>query len=855
MLAAIIWFLVFILLLGTLAYRRVSLTASTISVGVYLLIYTVFGDGGVIWDSICWALFAAIAIPLNVRSLRRQWLTKPVLGIYQKITPEMSDTEQAALEAGAVWWDGDLFTGKPDWNKLLAVPKPRVSEREQAFLDNEVETLCAMLDDWHITHELADLPENVWQYIKDKGFFAMIIPRKFGGLEFSALAQSEVLIKVASRSPTAASIIAVPNSLGPGELLLRYGTEQQQNYYLPRLASGEDVPCFALTSPEAGSDAGSIPDTGVVCKQQVDGKSVLGLKLTFDKRYITLAPVATVIGLAFKLHDPDHLLGDPDKTDYGITCALIPRDTKGLTIGRRHFPLNIPFQNGPLSGKDIFVPLDTIIGGVDMAGQGWRMLVECLTAGRSISLPSNTTGASKLGVFATGAYARIRKQFNLPVARFEGVEEAMARMGGKLYAMDAMRTMSVGAIDQGIIPAVPSSICKYHATEMGRDVANDAMDIHGGKGIQLGPKNYLGRGYQSVPIAITVEGANILTRSLMIFGQGAIRCHPFVLKEMKAAQLDNRKKALVEFDKVLWGHIGFAISNAVRAFVLAATHARYTSVPAKDATRRYFQHLDRYSAAFALVSDAAMLTLGGKLKIKEKLSARLGDMLSYLYIASSVLKRFHDQGRKPEDLPLVHWAARDMIYRLQEQLHGLLRNFPNRFVAGVLRILVFPTGRRYSAPSDQCGKDVVELMITPGAARDRLTHGTYISDPKSHIGMMNEALELAVACEDAEKRIRDAQKDGSLKDDDRLDTISLALKAGVISADEAKSLTRLAELTLEIISVDDFAFDELGTESIKNPLEKSNGSAKKKTTTKKAGSKKKAASKKSTSKKTVNKSV
>lgn len=815
MLYSLAWFLLLLLVLGTLAYRRAPLALSTGAVAAYLVLYSLFGGGGFVWDAACWLVFATIAVPLNVTGLRRQWLTRPILNIYRQITPEMSDTERAALDAGAVWWDGDLFTGKPDWKKFLAVPKPEVSTAEQAFLDGPVEELCAMLNEWRITHELADLPPEVWDFLKQKGFFAMIIPKRYGGLEFSALAQSQVLVKIASRSPTCASIVAVPNSLGPGELLLRYGTREQQDHYLPRLASGEEVPCFALTGPHAGSDAGSIPDTGIVCKKKVDGKDVLGIKLTFDKRYITLAPIATVVGLAFKLYDPKHLLGDKNKEDYGITCALIPRDTKGLKIGRRHFPLNIPFQNGPLSGKDVFVPLDAIIGGVKMAGQGWRMLVECLTAGRSISLPSNTAGGAKLGVYATGAYARLRKQFHLPIAKFEGIEEVMARMGGYLYAMDAARTMTVGAIDQGTIPAVPSAICKYHVTEMARQVGNDAMDVHGGKGIQLGPKNYLGRGYQSIPIAITVEGANILTRNLMIYGQGAIRCHPFVLKEMTAADLPDEAEALREFDTAVWGHIGFAISNAVRAFVLAGTHARFAGVPVRGETRRYYQHIIRYSAAFALASDAAMLTLGGKLKIKERLSARLGDMLSYMYIASSVLKRFEDDGRPEEDLQLVHWAARDMIYRLQEQLHGLLRNFPNRFVAGVLRVLVFPTGRRYSAPSDACGNAVAELLSTPSSTRTRLTAGIYTGQggADNHIGLMAEALELAMACAPAEKKIRDAQKAGTLAEDARIDLLAAAAEAGVVDAAEQRQLARLAELVNEIVSVDDFASAELGTKA------------------------------------------
>lgn len=807
------WLLVFPAVLLTLAYRRASLVLSTLIIAALLLAYTFLGGGSVRWDTAWWSVFLILAALLNIRALRRQVLTLPILNLYRKIMPDMSDTERQALEAGTVWWDGDLFTGKPNWKKLLDLRTPKLSPEERAFLDGPVESLCGMLDDWKITHDWADMPAEVWNYMKHQGFFAMIIPKKYGGLEFSAYAHSQVLIKLASRSATAASTVAVPNSLGPAELLYHYGTKEQQDYYLPRLAKGEEVPCFALTGPQAGSDASSIPDTGIVCKGKYRGKEVIGMKLNFNKRYITLAPVATVIGLAFRLYDPEHLIGDIE--EYGITCALIPRDTPGMTVGRRHFPLNIPFQNGPVQGTDVFVPLDTIIGGVKMAGHGWRMLVESLSAGRSISLPSNTTGGAKLAVYASGAYARIRKQFHLPIGRFEGVEEVLARMGGYTYAMDAVRTMTVGAVDLGEVPSVPSAIVKYHVTEMARQVANDAMDVHGGKGIILGPRNYLGRGYQSVPIAITVEGANILTRSLIIFGQGAIRCHPFVLKEMHAGALEDPRARLIEFDQAVWGHIGFAISNAVRAIVLAATHARFTRVPVEGPTRRYYQHIDRYSAAFALAADAAMLTMGGRLKIKEKISARLGDMLSYMYIASSVLKHFQDHGSQEEDLPLVHWAARDMIYKLQEQLHGLLRNFPNRFVAGVLRILVFPTGRRYSAPSDQCGKEVVEILLSPGGARERLTRGIYTADRSSPVGLMEEALALAVECEPAEKKLRTAQKSGELPDDPRVDIIETARKAKIITPDEAKKLARLDVLTLEIISVDDFEPRELAV----NPLQ------------------------------------
>jgi acyl-CoA dehydrogenase len=809
---AILWLLGFLALGGALAYRRSSLATCTIALLIALTVYTNLSDASDAWKLLCWAAFVLLAVPLNVPALRRAWLTKPMLDTYRRIMPEMSDTEREALEAGTVWWDGDLFTGRPDFNKLLAYPKPKLRDDEQAFLDGPVEQLCAMLDEWDITHNRADLPPEVWEFLKKKGFFSMIIEKKYGGLQFSAYGHSEVLIKIASRSPTCASIVAVPNSLGPAELLHRYGTEAQRDHYLPRLARGDEIPCFALTSPLAGSDAGSIPDTGVVCRGTWEGKEVVGLRLTFDKRYITLAPSATVIGLAFKLYDPEHLLGDPAKDDYGITCALIPRSTPGLNIGRRHFPLNIPFQNGPLWGKDVFVPLDTIIGGPKMAGQGWRMLIECLSAGRSISLPSNTAGGAKLGVYTTGAYARIRKQFRTPIGRFEGVEDVLARMGGTLYAMDAARVMTVGAVDLGEVPSVPSAIVKYHVTEMARQVANDAMDVHGGKGICLGPKNYLGRGYQSVPIAITVEGANILTRSMIIFGQGAIRCHPFVLREMRASALDDPRQALEQFDDALWGHIGFAISNAARAFWLAATHARYTSVPVEGPVRRYYQHIQRYSAAFALCADAAMLTLGGKLKFKEKTSARLGDMLSYLYIASAVLKRWEDQGRPPEDLPLVHWACRTMIYRLQEQLHGLLRNF-NPVVAGVLRALVFPTGRRYSAPSDATGRDIAELLINDTRARDRLCAGIYLGDRSAgstdHVGLLAEALKLAVKCDPVDQRMRKAQKDGKLTVDERVDLRAAALEKRIIDADEAAALARFDALMREIVSVDHFDYAEL----------------------------------------------
>jgi acyl-CoA dehydrogenase len=607
--------------------------------------------------------------------------------------------------------------------------------------------------------------------------------------------------------------VAVPNSLGPAELLNHYGTEEQKNYYLPRLARGEEVPCFALTGPRAGSDAGSIPDTGVVCRGMWAGSEVTGLKLNFNKRYITLAPVATVVGLAFRMFDPEHLLGD--KEDIGITCALIPRNTPGVSIGRRHFPLNIPFQNGPVHGKDVFVPLDFIIGGPAMAGSGWRMLVEQLSVGRCISLPSNTTGGAKAAVWATGAYARIRTQFNMPVGRFEGVEAVIARMVGLTYTMDAARSVTAGAIDGGEKPSVPSAMLKYHVTEMGRQVANDAMDVHGGKGICLGPKNYLGRGYQIVPVAITVEGANLLTRNLIIFGQGAIRCHPFVLREMNAARNPDRAAGVDDFDRALFGHIGFTISNAVRSFIMALTHARFTRAPVQGATARYYQHIVRFSASFAFAVDVSMLTLGGYLKKKEGLSARLGDVLSCLYLASMVLKHHENQGRREEDLPILEWACRNLLYHAQEQLHGLLRNFPNRLLAGVMRVLIFPRGRTYSAPADRLGRTVAALVTSPTEVRDRLCQLVYRTvEPSNPLGLLQEALQLAVQLEPLEKRIRvEGVKTGKVTALDLPGRIQQALAVGVISETEAAALRDYDRKVMDLINVDDFDTSELGTQA------------------------------------------
>lgn len=807
----LVFLIALLVVTGILAYHRAGLTIFTVSLAAVLLLGSWFD----IVSAVGWLIFAAVAVPLNVASIRQQYLTKPLLKLYRKIMPEMSSTEKEAIDAGTTWWEGDLFRGNPDWHKLHNFPKPRLSAEEQAFLDGPVETVLKMVDDFHVTHDRADLSPEVYQYLKDHGFFAMIIKKKYGGLEFSAYAQSCVLQKLTSKSMVLSSIVGVPNSLGPGELLQHYGTPEQQDHYLPRLAKGLEVPCFALTSPEAGSDAGAIPDYGVVCKGQWQGQEIVGMRLTWNKRYITLAPIATVLGLAFKLQDPDKLLGDQE--DLGITCALIPVTTPGVKIGRRHFPLNVPFQNGPTQGQDVFVPLDYIIGGPSMAGQGWRMLVECLSVGRAITLPSNSTGGIKSVALATGAYARIRRQFKLPIGKMEGVEEVMARIGGYAYMADASTTMSVGSIDLGEKPSVISAITKYHMTERMRQAIIDAMDVHGGKGICMGPNNYLARGYQGAPVAITVEGANILTRNMIIYGQGAIRCHPYVLAELQAAQLTDERAAVTAFDRALFGHIGFSISNFFRSFWLGLTGGAFSAAPVQDATSRYYKQMNRYSAALALMSDIAMATLGGDLKRRERISARLGDMLSMLYITSTVLKRFNDEGRQAQDLPLVQWACEDNLYRAQVALDELLSNFPNRVVGALMRAVLFPTGRNLRKPSDTTEHQVARIMMTPCEARSRLGHHLYLTEePNNLLGMLEKAFADILAAEPLFDKVAHAAN--RKLPFYRLDEVAeLGLSLGVLSQAEAEKLRIAEQGRLKTINVDDFDPLELMADKTLSP--------------------------------------
>jgi acyl-CoA dehydrogenase len=665
-----------------------------------------------------------------------------------------------------------------------------------------------MTDDWEVTHERYDLSPQVWQFLKDKGFLGMIIPKKYGGLGFSAIAHSAVVMKLSTRSNALGVSVMVPNSLGPAELLLHYGTDEQKNHYLPRLARGLEVPCFALTSPEAGSDAASIPDYGVVCRGMYQGKEVLGMRVTWDKRYITLGPVATLLGLAFRLYDPEHLLGQ--KADLGITCALVPTNHPGVIIGRRHLPLNAAFQNGPNSGKDVFMPIDWIIGGKDYAGKGWMMLMGCLAAGRSISLPTSSVGGAKGLARITGAYSRVRSQFKTPIGKLEGVEEALGRIAANCYMMDATRIMTAGAVDLGEKPAVVSAIAKYHMTERARLCVNDAMDIHGGKGICLGPNNWVGRGYQVMPVGITVEGANILTRTLIIFGQGAIRCHPYVLREMRAAKEMTGAAASVEFDDAFTSHIGHTLSNGVRALVHGITSSRLGQVPRDGApeTRHYYRFASRMASAFAFLADVSMLAMGGALKRKEKISGRLGDVLSMLYLVSATLKHYEDQGRNKEDIPLIRWVVRDLLYHAQEAIDQILSNFPIKSVATLLRWTIFPLGMSFRPPLDSRNHECAKILLEPGAARDRLTDGIYV--PKAEgdpAGALEAAFAAAIACEPVDEKLRKAVKKGKLVPRPGMDLGFLGLEQQIISPEENAQWQRKEALRRNVIKVDDFPQD------------------------------------------------
>lgn len=749
-----------------------------------------------------WAVTAAVyiilAVVFGVRAVRRRVVTSGVMPMIARVLPRMSATERIALEAGTVWWDGELFSGDPAWRTLLDFKPRPLSGEERAFLEGPVKELCAMVDEWKIGQD-GDLPSEVWDFLKRHRFFGMIIPAKYGGLGFSALAHSAVVTKIASRSVVAAVTVMVPNSLGPAELLLRYGTEEQKRYYLPRLATGQEIPCFALTGPEAGSDAAATQSVGIICWGTFEGKEVLGMRLNWRKRYITLGPVSTLIGLAFHLRDPERLLGGEE--ELGITCALVPSHLPGIDIGQRHDPMGIPFQNGPNTGGDVFVPLDNIIGGPAMAGQGWRMLMESLAMGRSISLPALSVGAAELAVRVVGAYATIREQFDTPIGRFEGIEEPLARIGGFAYLMNAARTLTAGALDAGERPAVVSAIIKCYLTELMRVVVNDAMDIRAGAGICRGPRNILARAYMAAPIGITVEGANILTRSMIIYGQGALRCHPYVREEMSAAV----KGDLARFDRAFFGHISFVFRNAVRALLLGLTDGWLARPGVGGPLRPLLGRLSRMSAAFALMSDATMATLGGQLKRREKLSGRLADALAWLYLASAVAKRFWDDGQPALDVPFVRWACEHALHEIQKALAGILDNLPNRLAARILRPLVFPLGARYRPPSDALGAQMARALLEDREGRLRLTRDIYIPPPhEPGLGRLEAALDKAVEALVVEARVRDAVRAGRIDRAPGDALLDLALREGVITEQDREHFRSAEEARDEVIQVDAF---------------------------------------------------
>jgi acyl-CoA dehydrogenase len=742
----------------------------------------------------------AIFVLLCIVPLRRAAISNFVFAGFKKVLPEMSSTEREALEAGDVWWEAEMFRGRPDWSKLLDFRYTQLTREEQRFLDNECEELCKLVDDWKVEFEDKDLPKEVWAYIKEKKFFSMLIKKEFGGLGFSANAQSAVVTKLATKSITLAVTVMVPNSLGPGELLMHYGTKEQQKFWLPRLVDGTDIPCFGLTGPEVGSDATAMPDLGIVGYGEFEGRKTLGIRLNFEKRYITLAPVATCVGLAFRLKDPDGLLGDKKKVDYGITCALIPSTHPGVEIGRRHYP-GAAFHNGPIFGKDVFIPVEWIIGGPEKAGKGWRMLVECLSAGRGISLPALATAAGQSAFRTLGSYARIRRQFRMPIGKFEGVQEATGRVAGYTYTLEAMRILTASAVDH-CAPSVVTAIAKYHMTEMMRKIINDSMDVISGRGIQRGPRNNLATGYAATPVAITVEGANILTRNLMIFGQGAIRCHPFVFPEMEAARTNDA----TAFDKLLFGHIGFSINRGIRAFTHGITGAAFARAPVDGVLGSYFRQMERMSSSLAFVSDVTMGVLGGELKRKERLSARLGDVLSQLYIASAVAKFYLSGSKSKEETLHARWALDHCLYEIGKAFEGFFDNFPLGPVGGILRFVVFPLGNPYKPVSDRLNQRIADLLMEETEVRERLTWLVFKNGgPRDPVGRFEHAFEALKRCEPAYVKFFKMAAKGELAGDDTPTRLKDAVTRNLLTREEADLAAEFDKIRFDVIQTDHFS--------------------------------------------------
>ncbi|BDA83071.1 acyl-CoA dehydrogenase [Aureimonas sp. SA4125] len=726
-------------------------------------------------------------------SFRREKLTRPIFKWAKGVLPQLSSTESEAIGAGTVWWDGELFSGSPDWDKLLAMKPARLSPDEQAFMDGPVNALCAMIDDWQISARDHDLPPEVWDFMRREKFFGMIIPKEYGGLGFSHTAHSEVVRKVSSASVAAGVTVMVPNSLGPGELMVHFGTQAQRDHWLPRLADGREIPCFGLTSAEAGSDAAAMTDRGVIAHGEHEGREVLGVRLNFAKRYITLGPVATVMGLAFKLFDPEGHLKRGEA--LGITVALIPTTTPGVTVGDRHVPFS-SFQNGPLVGEDVFIPMDWILGGEAQIGQGWTMLMTALAAGRSISLPSQSAAGAAYCARVSGAYARVRQQFNLPIGMFEGIQEPLAELAANAYQIDAARRLTIAALDEGHRPSVISAIMKAHSTYRMRESVDLAMDIHGGKAIMDGPKNYLANLYKSVPIGITVEGANILTRNLMIYGQGAIRAHPYMLKEMRALADPDSEKGLAAFDTHFWAHAGHAAMNALSATLRGWTGGLAAPAPSGAAFTGHWRQLSRYSAAFALLSDLSLLTLGGGLKRREMLSARLGDILSELYLTAAALKRFEDEGRPEADKPVIEYIFAKGTYRMGVAFNGVLENLPARWAALLVRLLCFPFGIPLPAPTDEIVTELAEILMRPSSQRDRLTPDLYLGEGREGhpVRDLEEAFERVAAVAPIDRKMREA----------KIRQPQQALDEGIVTPAEFQELAGAREAVARVVAVDAF---------------------------------------------------
>ena len=774
------------------------------------------------WSLLLGIPIALLCLVLLVAPLRQSLITKRVYKTLGGAMPSMSDTEREALDAGTSWWEKELFMGAPNWDTFASYPYPKLSAEEQSFIDNEVEMLCAMLDEWKIQHEDKDLSPEAWQFIKSNGFLGLIIPKEFGGLEFSSYAQSRVMSKIASRSPTAAVTCMVPNSLGPGELLMHYGTDEQKQRWLPGLAKGDEVPCFGLTGPEAGSDAGAIPDTGVVCYGMHEGEQVLGLRMNFSKRWITLAPIATVVGLAFKMHDPEGLLGNPQKTDYGITCALVPASHKGVIIGPRHNPIGSPFMNGTVDGKDVFIPLDYIIGGVENAGRGWRMLMECLGVGRGISLPALSTSASEMTYLSVGAFAKVREQFKISVGKFEGVQDATSRMASNTYMLEAFRHLVTCGLNQGGTPSVMTAMAKYYATETMRSVVNDGMDVAGGRAVQMGPRNFLATPYQAIPVSITVEGANILTRSLMIFGQGAMRCHPYLFDELQLLQSEDKEGALKQFDNLFFKHLGYTFNRGAKAFVAGyvggSSHAPSF---ADDFTRPYYKHINRLSAGFALTADMALGLLAGDLKRKEMLSGRLADIHGHLFITTAILQ-FYENGTKSKSERLhAEVALQNSFYTIQEAFLSFFDNFPNRMAAGLVSFVVFPSGRIFTPPSDELKRQLGDTFMDDFEAnpfRDYLKTMVYYNTEADDVtGRMENAYQTLLNIEPLWQKFKKAEHKDSFEGLTFEDHVVYASQKGDITEEEAEVLIQYNALRFDSLLTDVFDKHLLKAQERDNP--------------------------------------